>query len=134
MSSIFARKALLQKGWANNVRLELEGGRIRSTTSDAAPESGDFIAGVIIPGLCNAHSHAFQRALAGKTEERSEAGCDNFWTWRERMYALAERLDAGLLAAISKQAYSEMLVSGYTSVAEFHYLHSEPGGSQNDDG
>ncbi len=133
MSSIFARKALLRKGWADNVRLQLEGGRIKNATPDVAAEAGDFIAGVIIPGLCNAHSHAFQRALAGKTEERSGAGRDNFWTWRERMYALAGQLDAELLAAIAKQAYSEMLVSGYTSVAEFHYLHIEPGGSQDDD-
>jgi len=133
MSSIFARKALLQKGWANDVRLQLEGGRIKSATADASLESGDFVAGVIIPGLCNAHSHAFQRALAGKTEERSADGHDNFWTWRERMYALAGRLDADLLTAIAQQAYSEMLASGYTSVAEFHYLHSAPDGSQQDD-
>ena len=133
MPSIFARKALLQKGWADNVRLQLEDGRVRSATPDGSAEPGDFVAGVVIPGLCNAHSHAFQRALAGKTEERSEAGHDNFWTWRERMYALAGRLDAGLLMAIAQQAYSEMLASGYTSVAEFHYLHSEPGGGQDDD-
>ena len=133
MSSIFARKALLQKGWADNVRLELEGGRIKTAIPDVAAQAGDFIAGVIIPGLCNAHSHAFQRALAGKTEERSGAGRDNFWTWRERMYGLAGQVDAGLLAAIAQQAYSEMLASGYTSVAEFHYLHSEPGGSRDDD-
>ncbi len=133
MSSIFARKALLQKGWADNVRLQLDGGRIRSATANTSAESGDFVAGVIIPGLCNAHSHAFQRALAGRTEERSAAGHDNFWTWRERMYALAGRLNADLLTAIAQQAYSEMLASGYTSVAEFHYLHSEPGGSQRDD-
>ena len=92
MSSIFARKALLQKGWADNVRLQLDGGRIGSATANTSAESGDFVAGVIIPGLCNAHSHAFQRALAGRTEERSAAGHDNFWTWRERMYALAGRL------------------------------------------
>jgi len=100
---------------------------------DVAVKPDDFVAGVVISGLCNAHSHAFQRALAGKTEERSEAGRDNFWTWRERMYALAGQLDANLLTAIAQQAYSEMLASGYTSVAEFHYLHSEPGGSRDDD-
>ncbi len=133
MSSIFARKALLQKGWADNVRLQLDGGRISSITANTTAESSDFVAGIIIPGLCNAHSHAFQRALAGRTEERSAAGQDNFWTWRERMYALAGRLNADLLAAIARQAYSEMLESGYTSVAEFHYLHSEPGGNQHDD-
>ena len=127
MSNIFARKALLHKGWAETVRLEVRDGKILGVATDTSPQSGDFPAGVVIPGLCNAHSHAFQRALAGRTEERSPAGRDSFWTWRERMYELAGRLDAGLLAAIAQQAYCEMLQSGYTSVAEFHYLHREPG-------
>ena len=127
MTNIFARKALLHKGWAENVRLEVREGKILGVATDTSPKSGDFAAGVVIPGLCNAHSHAFQRSLAGFTEERSPAGRDSFWTWRERMYELAACLDAGLLAAIARQAYSEMLQSGYTSVAEFHYLHCEPG-------
>lgn len=133
MSSIFARKALLQKGWAENVRLRLRTGKIDAITENASPEKADFIAGVVIPGLCNAHSHAFQRSLAGRTEERSPAGRDNFWTWRERMYELAGLMDAESLSAIARQAYGEMLASGYTSVAEFHYLHQEPGGEDDND-
>jgi formimidoylglutamate deiminase len=133
MTHIFARKALLQKGWANNVRLELRAGRIHGVTCDNTPDAADFVAGIVIPGLCNAHSHAFQRSLAGRTERRSPAGKDNFWTWRERMYELAGRLDADALTAIACQAYSEMLVSGYTSVAEFHYLHREPGNGEDND-
>ena len=133
MTDIFARKALLHKGWANNVRLVVRAGRIESVARDVTQEPTDFVAGVVIPGLCNAHSHAFQRLLAGRTEERSPAGQDNFWTWRERMYALAGRLDADALGAIARQAYSEMLASGYTSVAEFHYLHNEPGSDREDD-
>ena len=68
-------------------------------------------AGIVIPGLANAHSHAFQRALAGRTEHRSAAGRDSFWTWRERMYELTGRVDPGTLAAIARQAYAQMLAS-----------------------
>jgi len=132
MKTIFARKALIQKGWADNVRLGVRAGRIDSVTVASSPESTDIVAGVVIPGLCNAHSHAFQRALAGRTEERSPQGQDNFWTWRERMYELAGSLDADALAAIAGQAYAEMLGSGYTSVAEFHYLHRQPGTDDDD--
>ncbi|MDH3430701.1 MAG: formimidoylglutamate deiminase, partial [Gammaproteobacteria bacterium] len=124
---------LLQKGWADNVRLTTCAGRIRSVTAEASPQAADFVAGIVIPGMCNAHSHSFQRALAGRTEQRSPAGQDNFWTWRERMYALAARLDAESFAAIALQAYCEMLESGYTSVAEFHYLHRQPGGAEQDE-
>jgi formimidoylglutamate deiminase len=132
MTDLFARKALLPNGWTDNVRLEVSAGRIRRLTADESPEPADFVAGIVIPGLCDAHSHAFQRALAGRTEERSAAGQDNFWTWRERMYDLASRIDASTLGAIAAQAYGEMLASGYTSVAEFHYLHREPGGEAGD--
>jgi len=133
MNTIFARKALLHKGWAENVRLTVRAGMLDSIHCDTSPENADFVAGIVIPGLCNAHSHAFQRALAGRTEQRSPAGQDNFWSWRERMYELAGRLDAESLAAIARQTYGEMLASGYTSVAEFHYLHREPGSNRNDD-
>jgi formimidoylglutamate deiminase len=132
MTHIFARKALIQKGWADNVRLSVRAGRIASVSEGVAAESSDIVAGVLIPGLCNAHSHAFQRALAGRTEKRSPAGKDNFWTWRERMYELAASLDAAALTAIARQAYSEMLTSGYTAVAEFHYLHRQPGAEAGD--
>ena len=133
MTHVFARKALLQKGWSDNVRLSICDGRIESADHDVAAEAGDVVTGVVIPGLGNAHSHAFQRALAGRTEQRSPAGKDNFWTWRERMYELAGRLDPESLAVIARQAYSEMLASGYTSVAEFHYLHTSPDGDHEDD-
>ena len=125
MTALFARKALLPGGWTDNVRLTLDGGRIK--TVDSGVDFGDKEAlGYLMPGLCNAHSHAFQRALAGHTEQRSPAGRDNFWSWRERMYELAGRVSAEALTAIARQAYCEMLRSGYTSVAEFHYLHRDP--------
>lgn len=132
MSALFARKALISKGWATDVRLELRSGRIAALSKGERPQPGDVELGVLIPGLCNAHSHAFQRALAGRTEKRSPEGRDNFWTWRERMYALAGSLDAEALAAIASQAYVEMLTSGYTGVAEFHYLHRPAGTGPSD--
>ena len=132
MTYIFARKALIEKGWAENVRLGVRAGRIASVDEDVVAESSDIVAGVLIPGLCNAHSHAFQRALAGRTEKRSPAGKDSFWTWRERMYELAGSLDAAALAAIARQAYTEMLSSGYTAVAEFHYVHRQAGADAED--
>ena len=126
MTTIFARKILLPDGWTDHVRLDLEGGRIAGIAVGVEPGEGDETLGCVIPGLCNAHSHAFQRALAGHTEQRSPEGRDNFWSWRERMYELAGRVDAAALAAIARQAYCEMLGAGYTTVAEFHYLHRDP--------
>ncbi len=126
MTTLFARKALLTSGWADNVRLEIVDGQISTVSAAAKAVPGDTEVGYVMPGLCNAHSHAFQRALAGHTEQRSPSGRDNFWTWRERMYALAGRVDADTLTAIARQAYTEMLSSGYTAVAEFHYLHRDP--------
>jgi formimidoylglutamate deiminase len=126
MTSLFARKALLPDGWADDVLLRITDGMIDDVLPGTTPDDTTAATGCIIPGLCNAHSHAFQRALAGRTEERSPAGHDSFWTWRERMYELAATLDPGLLHAIACQAYTEMLQSGYTTVAEFHYLHQDP--------
>jgi formimidoylglutamate deiminase len=133
MSTIFARKALLHKGWAENVRIQVAAGRIEKIASEQLADPDDIVAGIVIPGLANAHSHAFQRALAGHTEQRGPDDKDNFWTWRSRMYRLAGVVDADRLTAIARQAYTEMLASGYTAVAEFHYLHCEPGGLMNDD-
>ncbi len=126
MAAIFASKALLPQGWTDNVRFSIDRGRLREVETAAKPSSDDTQVGCVIPGLCNAHSHAFQRALVGHTEQRSPAGQDTFWTWRERMYELAGQVDGKALAAIATQAYCEMLTSGYTSVCEFHYLHRDP--------
>jgi formimidoylglutamate deiminase len=127
MTAIFARQALTERGWAESVRIAIEDGKISSLTADTRARDDDLRAGIVIPGLANAHSHAFQRVLAGHTEQRGPADKDNFWTWRSRMYALAGQIDAAAMQAIARQAYGEMLATGYTSVAEFHYLHNEPG-------
>ena len=123
MSSLYARKALLPSGWATGVRFEISAGRIEAIEQGASVNDDEVEAGMIIPGLCNAHSHAFQRALVGRTEQRSPEGKDNFWTWRKAMYQLASRIDPDKLKAIASRVYAEMLAAGYTSVVEFHYLH-----------
>lgn len=127
MPTVFARKALLGRTWEDDVRLSIEQGRIARIETGSVRRDDESGVGIVIPGLCNAHSHAFQRALAGHTEYRAGNEHDSFWTWRERMYRLAGLIDAPALTAIARQAYTEMLSTGYTSVAEFHYLHSEPG-------
>lgn len=120
MNELFARKALLAGGWADNVKLGIDAGVIAAVECGVADPASDA-AGVVVPGIGNAHSHAFQRALAGRAEHGS--GEDTFWTWRHLMYALSARLDAAALEAIAAQLYAEMLAAGYTSVVEFHYLH-----------
>ena len=130
MTTILAKKAFLHTGWAEDVRLRIADGLIESVeTGCDASRTDDCMAGIVIPGIANAHSHAFQRALAGHAEQRGLTGKDTFWSWREQMYRLAGLVDADGLAAIARQAFSEMLSVGYTSVAEFHYLHGEPGGN-----
>ncbi len=98
-----------------------EGGLVTKVDFDPAPDALR-IAGRVVPGMANAHSHAFQRAMVGATEYRSSAR-DSFWTWRQAMYALANRIEPAELEVIATQLFVEMLKAGYTAVAEFHYLH-----------
>lgn len=88
----------------------------------------------VAPGLVNAHSHAFQRSIRGRTEWLSaERPDDDFWSWREQMYASALTLDSDAVYRISRQAFDEMARSGVTAVGEFHYLHHRPDGTPYDD-
>jgi formimidoylglutamate deiminase len=87
----------------------------------------------IFPGLVNAHSHAFQRVIRGRTEYRSASEKDSFWTWREMMYSAAVRLTPEDIYDASRMAFLEMALSGITAVGEFHYLHHAPDGSAYDD-
>jgi formimidoylglutamate deiminase len=114
--------ALLQDGWANEVRLTVAGGRIGGVERNVAPLPDDERAGVGLPGVANLHSHAFQRGMAGLTERRGSRG-DSFWTWRTLMYRFVEHLTPDDVEAIAAQAYVEMLEAGFTRVGEFHYLH-----------
>ncbi len=82
-----------------------------------------------VPGLVNAHSHAFQRVIRGRTEHRSAASTDDFWSWREAMYRAASQLSPEDIYDVARMAYMEMLMAGITTVGEFHYLHHAPDGS-----
>jgi formiminoglutamate deiminase len=105
------------------VLLALEGDRIVGVTAGAPPGDAERLAGLTIPGLANAHSHAFQRALRGRAQ-----GPGSFWTWREQMLALADTLDPDAYLRLARATYAEMALAGVTIVGEFHYLHHGPGG------
>ena len=130
---LFAQRALLPEGWAENVLIETTAdGDIAVVSIGAKPGDARRAAGPLIPGMPNLHSHAFQRAMAGLTEQAGQsgtaAGDDSFWTWRTLMYDFVGRLTPEAVEAIAAQLYVEMLKSGYTSVAEFHYLHHDTDG------
>jgi formiminoglutamate deiminase len=120
--------ALLPAGWARDVRITLDDGAIAGVETGVSPAPGDERHAIAIPGLCNVHSHAFQRGMAGLAETRGPAN-DNFWTWREIMYRFLDRLTPDDVEAIVALAYVEMLESGFTRVGEFHYLHHDPSGT-----
>ena len=88
----------------------------------------------LAPGFVNDHSHAFQRGLRGRVEYRDPSRLqDDFWTWRERMYTLAQSLDPASIRSVSERCFREMLSAGYTGVTEFHYVHHRPDGSPYED-
>lgn len=124
---LWVERALLPTGWSERVRVTLAGGLIASVTRDTDPAIRDQRHAIALPGLPNLHSHAFQRAMAGRTECRGAID-DSFWTWRELMYRFVDRIGPADLAAIAGQAFVEMLESGFTRVGEFHYLHHDPAG------
>jgi formimidoylglutamate deiminase len=127
---LFAARALLADGWASDVLLEIDAiGTLTRVTPGAVPGSAERAAGPVVPGMPNLHSHAFQRAMAGLAERRGNAGADSFWTWREAMYRFVARIGPDDAEAIAALLYVELLEAGYTSVAEFHYLHRAPGGA-----
>lgn len=123
---LHADQALLPTGWARNVVVEVEDGRIAAVTPDAAPAGGRVA--VLLPAPVNLHSHAFQRAMAGLTERRGADPRDSFWTWRQLMYRFLDRLTPEDVQAIAAFVQMEMLEAGYGAVAEFHYLHHQRGG------
>jgi len=100
---------------------------IKDVAVGVRPESGDHrLSGLVLPGFANTHSHACHRALRGRTHGRG----GTFWTWRDRMYALADKLDPDTYAELATAVYAEMSLAGITCVGEFHYLHHGPGGAR----
>jgi formiminoglutamate deiminase len=119
------------EGATPGVLVGVEGERIVTVRVGVAeaPQGAVVLSGYTLPGLANAHSHAFQRAFRGKTE----IGPGTFWTWREEMYAAAARLDPDLYFALARATFGEMALAGITSVGEFHYVHHAPDGSPYED-
>ncbi|MFN3560155.1 MAG: formimidoylglutamate deiminase [Brevundimonas sp.] len=126
--SLFFRRALLPQGWAGNVRITVADGAVSAVETDAVRGAGEADLGVVLPGLSNVHSHAFQRAMAGLTEERGPTEGDDFWSWRALMYRFLDRGGPEEIEAITALAFAEMLEGGFTRVGEFHYLHNDPEG------
>jgi formimidoylglutamate deiminase len=122
MNALFARHALLAEGWHRDVLLEWDvRGDLTKVVPEAAPPLGVARVDYVLPGMINLHSHAFQRAIGGLTE-RAGDGQDSFWTWRELMYRVANRITPEQMEAVAAQLYAECLRHGYTAVCEFHYV------------
>jgi formimidoylglutamate deiminase len=131
--SLLFDHALLPEGWRDHVLVRLAGGTIQSVTADVVGEAhASPVRGWAVPGVANLHSHAFQRGFAGLAERRG-SGDDHFWTWREQMYRFALAISPDDLQALAAFAYMEMLESGFTEVAEFHYVHHQTDGRPFDD-
>ena len=129
MKTYFARDALLPDGWKRNVLITVDANGTIAAIENRMPDgSAESLAGPLLPGMANLHSHAFQRAMAGLAETRSNDH-DDFWSWRELMYRFVSRLTPEQAFVIARHLYIEMLKRGYTAVAEFHYLHHQPDGT-----
>ncbi|HEX8781507.1 MAG TPA: formimidoylglutamate deiminase, partial [Nocardioides sp.] len=152
MTTYLLERALLPDGVADDVLVEIVDGRFArvevsgrslrleadaTATNRRDPRLGGEtdspaptrLPGLTVPGLANCHSHAFHRALRGRTQR--ERG--TFWTWRDQMYAVAGRLDPDTYLALARATYREMVAAGITAVGEFHYLHHGPDGTPYDD-
>jgi len=126
---LFAETALLPEGWARDVRIRIDAGRIVEVATGVASGVGPVgsVQACLLPAPVNLHSHTFQRAMAGLTEGRT-AGQDSFWTWRALMYRFLDQLSPEDVEAIAAQAMVEMAEAGFAAVCEFHYLHHPVGG------
>ncbi len=124
-NQVFTADCLWQpSGWQADISLAVDAaGMLRDAAGPGQP-----LGRWVLPGMPNLHSHAFQRAMAGLAERRGHTD-DNFWSWRETMYAFAAAIGPDQLKAIAAQLYVEMLKAGYTQVCEFHYLHHQPDGT-----
>ena len=133
MTTYHADLAWLPPGrLAADVTITVEDGRIAQVSEGAGGAGAEHLPGLVLPGLANAHSHAFHRALRGRTQHDA-GGRGSFWTWREQMYGVAGRLDPDGYLALARATFAEMVLAGVTCVGEFHYLHHAPGGQRYDD-
>ncbi|RDH80570.1 formimidoylglutamate deiminase [Mycolicibacterium moriokaense] len=130
MTDFWCEHAWLNGRVAESVLVSVSDGRITAVEAGAQPgESSRRLRGLVVPGLANAHSHAFHRALRSRTQ----ADRGSFWTWRKLMYDMAGRLTPERYHALATAVYAEMALAGITAVGEFHYLHHDVGGGRYDD-
>jgi len=126
--TIYCRQILMADGWMDHMLLDIGPDGLISRVSSGKPAGSDIcLNGPVIAGMPNLHSHGFQRMIGGLTGARNHAG-DCFWGWRDAMYRFANRITAEQLEDCMAWVYAEMLTAGYTSCAEFHYLHHQPDG------
>jgi formimidoylglutamate deiminase len=127
--TLHAGRALLPGGWAEDVRIEIDGeGIIEAVSPNMPAGDAEVAAGPVLPAMPNLHSHAFQRAMAGLAEV-SGAGSDSFWTWREEMYRTVGQISPEDAQAIATRLYVDLMKAGFGAIAEFHYLHHEQSGA-----
>jgi formimidoylglutamate deiminase len=123
-TTLWANRAWIGDGWVEQVTLSIgaDGCWSHVQVGTVCPPDADVLPGAALPGMVNAHSHAFQRAFVGLSERRDSAR-DDFWSWRDRMYGVALRITPEQLHAVASHLYTELLAGGYTHTCEFHYLH-----------
>jgi formimidoylglutamate deiminase len=123
-TTLWAPRAWIGDAWASDVTLRIgaDGRWLEVTADSTRPADADVLASPVLPGMVNAHSHAFQRAFVGLSERRDTAR-DDFWSWRDRMYDVALRITPDQLHAVATHLYTELLAGGFTHTCEFHYLH-----------
>lgn len=133
----FAAQAWIDGAWARDVLLAVDAAgrwsQVQPQCTLVERSGASVLQGPVLPGLVNAHSHAFQRAIAGLSERRGAAMRDDFWSWRDRMYSVARRINPEQLEAIASYLYAELLGAGYTQVCEFHYVHNAVDGAPHAD-
>jgi len=128
----FVERALLPNGWADNVRFTVQDGYINTIVPDSEKQYEDILlSGPVLPTIANLHSHAFQRVMAGVAEVSLDPN-DSFWSWRDLMYKVVQKLTPNDARVIATYLYIEMLKAGYSQVGEFHYLHHAQGGQAYD--
>ena len=128
-SQLFAQTALTSHGWQQQVLVDIgSDGTIASVTANASCPAGVKPIGLLLPGIANVHSHAFQRAMAGLAEQSGGNNDDNFWSWRQVMYRFKQRLTPEHIESIARYLYIELLKQGYTAIGEFHYMHHDAQG------
>jgi len=128
MTRLWAARALTESGWIHSLRVTIDAAGRIAAVRQVAPAATDHRVGILLPAPANAHSHAFQRAMAGLTERRGPDPRDTFWTWRALMFRFLDRLSPEQVEAIAAFVQMEMLEAGYATNVEFHYLHHQAGG------